>query len=211
MIKELWLLSSFQIRLRPKNIPAARSPRLPRGKSAASQTRRLLQVGPLSALCVKTDRKPWQHSQTFRPPSTAPASLRLWTSQLFTSTAALPAQRPYLCTVCSRRPPLSRHHTHSPWGQSLNSATRRVQLSLLGTSPLWSASLRERRGHLSPLAPVLFREAIPTRCSGGFSPSRHQCPVERHLPSPAPCKSTAKSSRGRSQRASVRHHSNYQF
>lgn len=211
MIKELWLLSSFQIRLRPKNIPAARSPRLPRGKSAASQTRRLLQVGPLSAHCLKTNRKPWQHSQTFRPPSTAPASLRLWTSQLFTSTAALPV-RPYLCTVCCRRPLLSRHLTHSPWGQSLNSAPPRVQLSLLVTSPpLWSPSLRERRGHLSPLAPVLFPEAIRTRCSGGFSPSRHPCPVERHLPSRAPCKSTAKSSRGRPQRASVRPFSIYQF
>lgn len=209
MIKELWLLSCFQIPLRPKNIPAAWSPRLPRGKSATSQTRRLLQVGPLSALCLKTNRKLWQHSQTFRPPSTAPASLRLWTSQLFTSTAALPAQRPYLCTVCSRRPLLSRHLTHSPWGQSVNSATARVHLSLLGTSaPLWSPSLQERPGHRSPLAPVLFREAIRTRCSGGFSPSRHQCPVERHLPSRAPCKSTAKSSRGRPQRASVRHLSN---
>lgn len=201
MIKELWLLS-FQIRLRPKYIPAAQNPRLPRGKSAASQMRRLLRLGPLSALCVKTNMKQSQHSQPSRPPSTVPASQRLWT-QIFTSTAALPAPRPRLSTVCHRRPLLGRHLTHNPW-QSLSSATLRLRPSLLRTSPpLWSPSLREHRGRLSPPVPVLFLAAIRTRCSGGFSPSRHRCPVERHLLSRAPCKSTARSSRDQPHQARV--------
>lgn len=201
MIKELWLLS-FQIRLWPKYIPAAWSLHLPRGKSAASQMRRLLRLGPLSALCLKTNMKQSRYSQPSRPPSTVPTSRRLWT-QIFTSTAALPAPRPHLCTVCHRRPLLGRHLTHNPW-QSLSSVTLSHRPSLLRTSPpLWSPSLRERRGHLSPPVPVLFLVAIRIRCSGGFSPSRHRCPVERQLLSRVPCKSTARSSRDQPHQARV--------
>lgn len=141
MIKELWLLSFFQICLRPKNIPAPRSPRLPRGKSAASQTWRLLRVGPLSVLCLKTNRKQSQRNKTSRPPSTAPPSPQLWTRQIFTSTAAPPARGPYLCTACRRRPLLTRHPTLSPW-PSLSSASPRVRPSPPRTPPLpWSPSL----------------------------------------------------------------------